>query len=249
MNALAIVAILALSSQASANTAGQDGQRENPVFIQQAEKANSDQEERVFLPADEKEPGPQDQSVQQRATAPQLPPAEANVPPDQLSNERGKTIRATDQLTREEGRRALLQLTRADRIVLAQAVEGTDICESEPTVPAIIELCLQKIENRAEQFAFEEANSLSPEERLLGEGLDGDRVASLENAISRLARGQSSFSSDEDQAVASVALSQGALAPASEAPAEANESELSVETQALINAIVEQLGNQGGGGQ
>lgn len=249
MNALAtLIGLLAISPQMEADVVGQEAPRDNPVFVQQAEDARPDRDEKVFHPAKHEDLQVRNDDRRQQAVAPQLPAEKSDAELDQLSTERGGPSMMASQLTREEGRRALAQLTRADRVVLTKAVEGTDICDSEPTVPAIIELCLQRLENRSEEFATEEANRLSPEERLLGEGLDGDRVASLESAISRLARGRTSFESDEDQAVASVALSQGALAPASEAPAEANESDLSLETQTLINAIVEQLGSQGGGG-
>ena len=246
MTAFSILLLSFLSAQ-SPQGAAQDGDERATIFVEQAGSARKSAHQRVYHPENVAEVAPEE-ARSFDATAPQLPPAERSAPLSQLSTERGASATADAQLTREKGRRALAQLTSADRSVLAQVVNGTDICDSEPAQPAIVELCLQKLENRSEDFSGRKAKSLSPEERLLGEGLDPDRAASLENAITRLARGQGSLERDEDQAIASVALAQGVLAPSDDAPAEPKEGDLSAETQALINAIVDQLGNPSGGG-
>jgi len=154
-----------------------------------------------------------------------------------------------EQLSDEEGARALAQLSPAERQVLLDAVEGTDICEHESDVPAIRALCADRIETRSEEFAQDNRYRPSAEERLLGEGLDGDRRTTLESAIARLSRNSVEADDFSNQVLASVALDNARAAQQGENAAEEEgaEGELSAETQALINAIVDQFGgNQGG---
>ena len=226
--------------------AAQD-QRETSVFIDQAPRSNDTASSvtSVYLEPSARTEGSMEERVSVEDQ--QLIDPQPERALDQLSSERGAGASRAEQLTRDEGRRALAQLTQADRQILMRAVSGSDICEQEPTLPAIIELCLQRIETRSAEFSASNQPTLSPEERLLGEGLDDDRVSTLERAVSRLARGQANLSSDEDQAVASVALGQGVLNSDPVASDQPSESDLSAETQALINAIVEQFSNPSGG--
>lgn len=251
VTAFLILASALSSAQPAAGTQPDEARPpEDAVYVNQTRSDNAadGSSEKVYLLS---APLPSQNSRQPDAGSLQIEQPRGGSPRDisQLSEESGETASAADQLTRERGRRALAQLTERDREILLRAVSGTDICDRQPSNPAVIELCLLRLENRSDEFAVDRAPKLSPEERLLGEGLDSDRVASLESAISRLARGTSSFESDEDQAIASVALGNSALAPAQPAGEEPNESDLSAETQALINAIVEQFSQPGGGGQ
>ncbi|EDL48755.1 hypothetical protein [Erythrobacter sp. SD-21] len=223
---------------------------EDSVYVNQTSSDSAESASlKAFLPTTAEKatnpPASDDKSLEGQTLENPRRPDQEMVQLSARDREMGGT---TDQLTRERGRRALAQLTERDRAILFSAVNGTDICEREPSNPAIIELCLVRLEDRSEEFAGNSAPSLSPEERLLGEGLDSDRVATLESAISRLARGNSALNSNEDQAIASVALGSSTLAPAQPTSEEPNPSELSAETQALINAIVEQFSTQAGGG-
>jgi len=161
----------------------------------------------------------------------------------------GGSDRDTDpveQLPSDDAAKVLAQLTAAERQVLLDAVEGTDICERETDIPAIKALCAQRIETRSEEFAQVSSKTLSAEERLLGEGLDGDRVETLESAIAQLAR-NADAGQFSNQVLASVTLENSAAAPGEQPPGEGDPaSELSAETQALINAIVNQFGGTTG---
>jgi hypothetical protein len=154
-----------------------------------------------------------------------------------------------DQLSDGDAAGALAQLTEAERQVLLEAVEGTDICDRETDIEALRELCESRIETRSAEFARGPANTLSAEERLLGEGLDADRVSTLETAIRRLANNTATADDFSNQAIASVALRPALAAPqptGTEDPAE-GAGELSPETQSLIEAIVNQFGGNTGG--
>lgn len=153
-----------------------------------------------------------------------------------------------EQVSNADGIRALAQLTSVERQVLIDAVAGTDICERQPEIPAIRALCDGRIELRSTEFAQNEGYRPSAEERLLGEGLDGDRASDLESAIARLARNSPRADDFSNQIIASVGLANGAVgATNTAANSEDATEELSAETQALINAIVNQFGANGGG--
>ncbi|MGB3470262.1 MAG: hypothetical protein WBA51_05520 [Erythrobacter sp.] len=155
----------------------------------------------------------------------------------------------TEQLTGVDADKALAQLSQSERQVLLDAVNGTDICDRQTDIPAIQKLCEERIETRSSEFGARPQNTLSAEERLLGEGLDGNPVRSIEDAVRRLGRNARDASKPENQAVASVALAPQADPNEGAAATSASSSagQLSPETQALVNAIVEQFG--GGSGQ
>ncbi|MEL7218070.1 MAG: hypothetical protein AAGK01_06525 [Pseudomonadota bacterium] len=156
--------------------------------------------------------------------------------------------RAIAQLDLGDLEGTLAQLTDAERQVLLEAIEGADICENPPKIPAIVELCETRLETRSSEFAARETNTLSAEERLLGESLDSTRTATtLDRDVERLARnaGRGDANSLDTQAIASVAL--GAPPPAvPDQPAGTQLGDLPAETQALVNALVQQLGGAGG---
>lgn len=137
----------------------------------------------------------------------------------------------------------LNQLSEVERQVLLEAIEGTDICDNPPDVEMIRQLCTTRIETRSTEFAAREVNTLSAEERLLGEGLDSSVTPNIEAVIERLARNVGQASNFENQAIASVALA-GRPTDAAQPGQDNGEagSELSAETQTLVNAIIQQLG-------
>jgi hypothetical protein len=81
---------------------------------------------------------------------------------------------------------------------------------------------------------------LTLEQRLL---IERNRAAGngTDNAIKRLANGREAGEEDEEQAIASVVLA-GQDAPSQPAPDNPANSNLSAETQALVDAIVKNLG-------
>jgi hypothetical protein len=151
------------------------------------------------------------------------------------------------QLSKAELEATLAQLTPAERNVLLQAIEGTDICDNPPPLAAIVALCRTRLETRSGEFAAAPEKPLTSEERLLRGGVESSGLPSVEAVISRLARVTVASSDDfSNQAIASIAL---APPPATDNPAEEDQTGLGLgsETEALINAIVQQLGGQGGG--
>lgn len=152
------------------------------------------------------------------------------------------------QLTKAELDATLAQLTPTERSVLLQAIVGTDICDNQPDVPAIIALCQTRIETRAGEFATAPEVPLSAEERLLRVDSETAGSPSLEAVIARLSRASSASSNDfSNQAIASVAL---APPPVPDQPDDGEDPTglgFGAETDAVINAIVEQLGGPGGG--
>ncbi len=148
---------------------------------------------------------------------------------------------AVAQLSNGGTSERLDQLSNAERQVLLDAVEGTDICERGSDIPALKELCEGRLETRSADFA-QNADG-SAEDSLLGGGLDSARLATLEAAISRLAGSGADSSDFSNQAIASVALGNATLTDAQATAAESDPtSQLSSETQAVVQAIVQQLG-------
>lgn len=161
-----------------------------------------------------------------------------------------ESARRMPQLSRAELDATLAQLTPAERRVLLQAIEGTDICDNPPAIAAIVTLCQTRIETRSSEFAPAAEAPLTAEERLIRSGTDNNGIPRVEAVISRLSRVTAASSDDlSNQAIASVAL---APPPGTERP-DSEEGEaglgLGAETEALINAIVQQLGGSGSGGQ
>jgi len=153
----------------------------------------------------------------------------------------GEGAQDVDQLSDGMHSDALAQLTQAEREVLLEAVEGTDICDRSSDIPAIQELCESRLETRSADFAQNSGGSA--EDNLLGGGLSADRLATLESAIARLARNASDSNDFSNQVIASVALNNQTLADGAAQATDADPtSDLSPETQAVVNAIVQQLG-------
>jgi hypothetical protein len=175
--------------------------------------------------------------------------ARADIAPQQLTAS-GESARRMPQLSEAELEATLAQLTPAERSVLLQAIEGSDICDNPPAVAAVVALCRTRLETRAAEFAAPPEKPLSAEERLLRGGLESNGLPSVEAVIARLAKVTVAAASDDfdSQAIASVALAPPA-APRKPAPAKDEEQTglgLGPETEALINAIAQQLGGQAG---
>lgn len=158
----------------------------------------------------------------------------------------GNDTRQVPQLSRAELDATLAQLTPAERSVLLQAVEGTDICDRPPAVAAIITLCKTRIETKSGELDNRRDKPLTAEERLLRGGIESNGTPAVEAVIARLSRATGSSSTDDmsNQAIASVALtqSQGGTTPGKND----DKSGLSPGTDSVINAIVQQLGGQPG---
>lgn len=149
------------------------------------------------------------------------------------------------QLSKADLDATLAQLTPAERRVLLQAIEGTDICDNPPNVGAIVALCQTRLETRSSDFARRADQPLSAEDQLLRGNLENSALPSVDQVIERLARGSASSGDFSNQAIASIALGNGTPAPArprqEEVPDTASFGE---ETQALINALINQLGGR-----
>lgn len=145
------------------------------------------------------------------------------------------------QLSDGRSSEALAQLTPAQREVLIDAVEGTDICQQEQSIPALQALCRDRLENRSADFAQNRAGATAAD-AILGESLGSDRVATLEAAIARLARVSASTDGVNDSVIASVAFTNQSTTNDQAAVESDPANDLSPETQALVNSIVQQLG-------
>lgn len=147
------------------------------------------------------------------------------------------------QLSKSELEATLAQLSSAERRVLLQAIQGTDICDNPPQVAAVIALCQSRLETRSQEFAAMEQGALSAEEQLLRGEFDNSALPSVSQVIDRLARTSAASDDFNNQAIASIALTPPSAPP--EQPGDEGlgaAQGLSEPTQALINAIVNQLG-------
>ncbi len=198
---------------------------------------------RVFL--DEARPAPTRPSPVQ-AEASQIVRRDRGTTGSTQISATGDVSRQVPQLSRAELDATLAQLTPAERSVLLQAVEGTDICDNPPAVAAIVTLCKTRLETRSGEVDTRSDKPLTAEERLLRGGLESNGMPAVEAVIARLSRSSSASSSDDmsNQAIASVALTPQSTG----APSGNNDdtSGLSAGTDAVINAIVQQLGGQPG---
>lgn len=198
---------------------------------------------RVFL--DDARPA-QTRQTRVQTEASQIPRRDRTMTQSSQISATGNEARQMPQLSRAELDATLAQLTPAERSVLLQAVEGTDICDRPPAVAAIIALCKTRIETRSGEVDTARGKPLTAEERLLRGGLESDGMPAVEAVIARLSRSSGSSSSDDmsNQAIASVALTQS---PGGTAPGKTDDKTgLSPGTDALINAIVQQLGGPPG---
>lgn len=221
-----------------AQSAPQEVAREESAFVEQAPEDNTS---KVYFP---EAITPQSVAAARARAARQQQIEAANAaqrtaPVTQVST--SDTGNDVAQLSDGSTSAALAQLSDAERRVLLDAVEGTDICERGSDIPALQALCESRIETRSEEFASNQSGSA--EDSLLGGGLDAGRTATLQAAIARLAGAGANPGNFDNQVVASVALNNQSLSDAQATAAEGDPtSELSQETQAVVAAIVQQLG-------
>lgn len=138
----------------------------------------------------------------------------------------------------------LPQLSTTDTEVTLGRVDGIDRCSAELLPAKDADYCRRRIETRSEEFATRPASTLTAEQRLLGERLTTLRGAGIEE-VARAPGTNPSADDRELQALASITLT----VPTGEPNAEGKPtdgSDLSVETQALLEAIVARLANPGG---
>jgi hypothetical protein len=149
------------------------------------------------------------------------------------------------QLSKADLDATLAQLSAAERRVLLQAIEGSDICENPPAVAAIVALCQNRIETRSGDFAATGERKLSAEEQLLRGDLENAALPTIGQVIERLARGGAASDDFSNQAIASIALGSGVTAPSRPREEDVPDTQsFGEETQALINALINQLGGR-----
>ena len=174
----------------------------------------------------------------------QISRGSGSAPASQISA-RGQGGPGMVQLSKADLDATLAQLTPAERRVLLQAIEGTDICDNPPNVAAILALCQTRLETRSSEFARRTDQPLSAEDQLLRGDLESGVLPSVDQVIERLARGGASSGDFSNQAIASIALGSGTTAPTRPRQEEQPDTgSLGEETQALINALINQLGGR-----
>lgn len=189
------------------------------------------------------EPAPPRASLMQDS-AEQISRRGSHAPASQISA-RGQGGPGMAQLSKADLEATLAQLTPAERRVLLQAIEGSDICDNPPDVPAVLALCQTRIETRSAEFAIATQQTLSAEDRLLRGDLESAALPSIDRVIERLARGNASSGDFSNQAIASIALGTNAPAPPRQREEEQPDTaSLGEEAQALINALINQLGGR-----
>jgi hypothetical protein len=179
-----------------------------------------------------------------RANNDQIYRGESNTPTRQISSrvQGGPMIL---QLSKVDLESTLSQLTAAERRVLLQAIEGSDICDAPPDIPAVLALCQTRIETRAADFASRVPPAPSAEDGLLRGDLETTTLPTITQVIDRLARSSASTENFSNQAIASIALgTTPTVRDASGGEDQANVSGLGEEAQAFITALINQLGGQ-----
>lgn len=171
---------------------------------------------------------------------------ETDAPIEQLSKPGEANIDTGPVKSDDASADLVPQLSNADTDVEFARVEGMDRCSAELLSAEDADYCARRLEARSAEFATQNEARLSAEQILIGENfastVEGDVAGS-----SRLA-GREVRPEDRDmQALASITL--GSTTTTSDTLiAEDSTSNLPAETQALIEAIVEQVGAASGGG-
>ncbi len=175
---------------------------------------------------------------------PSLSPAESVAPATQISTAAEGGPRMA-QLSSADLDATLAQLSPGERRVLLEAIAGTDICDNPPQVAAILALCRTRIETRSGEFAEKSDTPLSAEDRLLRGDLESTTLPNIAQVIERLARGSASSGDLSNQEIAAIAL--GTTTPPADNTGDKDEAaqpQLGENAQALINALINQLGGR-----
>jgi len=241
-----IMSALALTGLAAPGRAGQDApaiDRTEASQIELPAQAPSTGPGRAYLDENGAPAAPRDSLFGDAAE--RLSPADSIAPARQISGlaDGGSGMA---QLSRADLDATLAQLSAGERRVLLQAIEGSDICNDPPRIAAIVALCQTRIETRSGEFTARPEAGLSAEDRLLRGDLESSTLPTLAAVIDRLGRGGASVGDASNQAIASIALGTG-LPPPDRKPEDDGEGTSGVgeEAQALINALVNQLGGGG----
>ena len=175
----------------------------------------------------------------------QVAPREpANVPPPQLTGERGRPDGAP-QLNRERrstAGTAPLSSPAQGRTAATARIQGEDRCDPQTGSAREREFCARVLENRADDFErpVMQADTRSPEERLLGRDT-ARSSADAGLAARRLANG------DIDDSLAAQAVASGELARQDDEEEVAGGTGLTQEQSAaaaLVEAIIINLANR-----
>jgi len=238
--------VLALTGLAIPAPARQDTppiDRTEASQIELSTQASGARPGRAYLDESGTPAAPRDRLVAD--TAERLSPADSIAPARQISG-LADSGSGMAQLSRADLDATLAQLSAGERRVLLQAIEGSDICNDPPRIAAIVALCQTRIETRAGDFTAPPEITLSAEDRLLRGDLESSSLPTLAAVIDRLGRGGASVGDPSNQAIASIALGTG-LPPPERKPEDNGEATSGVgeEAQALINALVNQLGGGG----
>ena len=176
---------------------------------------------------------------------------ESGVYEGEIIDQVGPADRSVDSIPvqpqTEDGSKAVSQLSQRDTDVELGRVEGIDRCSAELLSAMDADFCARRMETRSEEFKTDNEAKLSAEQVLIGERLSAKRRGNDIAGVSREA-GRAGISADdrELQALASITLIPPEE-PVSPAEGETGaEGDLSTETQALIEAIVQNLANPGG---
>ncbi|WP_379923271.1 hypothetical protein [Erythrobacter sp. R86502] len=237
-----LVAIGCLSpGQASSQDRGTDNRAQaDQVQASSSEVVHQGNSGKAYLDLEHEQP------LKDRASLVQAPHGQIIRPPngdtaEQISS-RIEASAGIRQLSRADLNATLAQLSAAERHVLLQTIEGTDICDDPPQIPAVLALCRDRIETRSQDFALDIERPLSAEEQLLRGGLDISAQPNFNQVIERLARTNAATDDFSNQAIASIALvPDSASTQPKEVKPDGTEG-LGEATQALIDAIINQLG-------
>jgi hypothetical protein len=243
---IGVIAALGLAAGAAAGAGAQEPSAQTPASRTEALQIEQIPESaggKAFIGPERRPPqvpGP----TMTEAPGAQISRGAGNAPASQITS-RAQGTPGMAQLSRADLDATLAQLSPAERRVLLQAIEGTDICDNPPTVAAILTLCQNRLETRSQEFGAIAESAPSAEEQLMRGDLENAALPTVGQVIERLARGGASSGDFSNQAIASIALATPATTPPrpreEEQPAAQSFAE---ESQALINALINQLGGR-----
>ena len=239
---MAVLGMVNSGVRAQENNEAPTSSRTEAIQIDLPDSTSSARAGRAYFDTAGRPLAPRDKVVQTNDN--EIVRGASSTPASQISA-RGQGGPGIAQLSKADLDATLAQLTSAERRVLLQAIEGTDICDNPPNVAAILALCQTRLETRAADFAGAREGSVSAEDRLLRGDLESSVLPSVDTVIERLARGGASSGDLSNQEIASIALGNSAPTPSNPRDEEQPDTAgLGEEAQALINALINQLGGR-----
>ncbi|MEE2794822.1 MAG: hypothetical protein VX512_08290 [Pseudomonadota bacterium] len=142
-----------------------------------------------------------------------------------------------------DGGKDVQQLSRPDTTLELTRVEGMDRCSAELLSDKDADFCARRIETRSGDFSPRPAPSLTAEQVLVGEKYASVAGVGVANASRDATRRELSPEDQDLQALASLTLPSTTPPPAAKEEPQAG---LPAATEALIEAIVNQLSQPGG---